>query len=325
MSDWSRRKTHATLKTNMQRLRSTLKLDGLTTWAMTLSSTSPHHSRRCHFVQQRTLLFNLSLLGGNRPNQNPEDRFGYDVRNRIPDLLTGCRRHTGDPEHLDDVHEGIGQPRDDRQPASVSRKRCDRWRLLPTRLTQSDGQLRYNIDKRNHGKEPPEPPASGIRLDLPWVTKSHHDSRSDTQRPALAHRFRSWQSHNENQLDQQERDRQNPIDIPISIVERRTGEANHVLSLLRVELHIKSIVPGVENAEVVVCRDEGHQASDGERCAVLLVDVIDLEPEEYRRTSHPRDAERESVVHRAPASVVPSIDERRHVLRLRACETSLEP
>merc|ERR1712182_34317 len=61
---------------------------------MTLSNNRPHHSRRCYFVQQRPLLFNLALLAGSR-----------------------C--HTGDPEHLDDVHEGIGQPGDDREPTSV--------------------------------------------------------------------------------------------------------------------------------------------------------------------------------------------------------------
>merc|ERR1719161_3135995 len=232
---------------------------------MTLSSTKPPHSRRCYFVQQRPLLFNLALLGGNRPNQDPEDCFGYDVSDRIADLLTGCRRHAGDPDHLDDVHEGIGQPRDDREPASVPRERRDRWCLLLRGFAQPNRQLRHNVEKWNHGKEPPHPPAARIALDLAWIAKSHHHSRGDAQRPALAHRFRGWQSHDENQLDEKERDRQNPVDISIGVIERRTGEADHVVALLRVELHIEGIIPGVENAEVVIDRDEGHQARDGER------------------------------------------------------------
>ena len=178
--------------------------------------------------------------------------------------------------------------------------------------SQSDGELRHNIQEWNHGKAPPLPPASRTVLDLARIAKSHHDRRCDTQPPALARRFLSWQSHNQDQLDEEERDRENPVDIPIGIIERRTSEANRVVALLCVELHIEGIIPGVENAEVVVCRDGGHQTGDGERCAVLLVHVVDLEPEEDRRTSHPRDTERESVVHRAPASVVPSIDEGRH-------------
>merc|ERR1711904_319787 len=144
------------------------------------------------------------------------------------------------------------------------------------------------------------------------MAKNHHIHRGDTQRPALAHRFRRRQSHNENQLDEEQWDGQNPVHIPIGIVERRTREAAHVVALLRVELHVESIIPGVEDAEVVVGRDEGHQAGDGERRSVLLAHVVDLDPEEDRRASHPRDAERESVVHRAPASVVPSIDEGCH-------------
>merc|ERR1719191_1589835 len=279
---------------------------------MTLSSNRPHHSRRCYFVQQRPLLFNLALLGGNRPNQDPEDCFGYDVSDRIADLLAGCRRHTGDPDHLDDVHEGIGQPRDDREPASVARERRDRWCLLLRGFTQPDRQLRHNVEKRNHGKEPPHPPAARAVLDLARIPESHHHRRSHTQRPALAHRFRRWQPHHENQLDEQERHGQNPVDIPIGIVERRTREAHLVVALLCVELHVESIIPGVENAEVVVGRDEGHQAGDGERCSVLLAHVVDLQPEEDRRASHTRDAERESVVHRTPASVVPTVHERRH-------------
>merc|ERR1719428_774579 len=255
---------------------------------MTLSSNRPHHSRRCYFVQQRPLLFNLALLGGNRPNQDPEDRFGYDVRNRIPDLLAGSRCHTGDPEHLDDVHEGIGQPGDDREPTSVSRERRDRWCLLLRGFTQPDRQLRHNVEKRNHGKEPPHPPAARAVLDLARIPESHHHRRGHTQRPALAHCFRRWQAHHEDQLDEEQRDSQDPVDVP------------------------EGIIPGVEDAEVVVGRDEGHEAGDRERRAVLLAHVVDLQPEEDRRTSHTRDAERESVVHRTPASVVPTVHERRH-------------
>jgi len=101
------------------------------------------------------LFFKLGLLCGDGPDQDAEYCFGYDVRNRIADLLAGCRRHTGDPEHLDDVHEGVGQPGDDREPASVPREISNRPLLVPRGLFQSDGQLRHNVDERNHGKEPP--------------------------------------------------------------------------------------------------------------------------------------------------------------------------
>merc|ERR1712026_196033 len=68
---------------------------------------------------QQTTLLKLGLLGGDGPNQDSEDSFGYDICNRVADLLASCCRHSGDPDHLDDVHTGVGQPGDNCQPASI--------------------------------------------------------------------------------------------------------------------------------------------------------------------------------------------------------------
>jgi len=73
---------------------------------------------RC-ILEQAPVFFNLRLLGRDSPDQDAEHGLRDDVRARIPDLLASRRRHAGDPEHLDDVHEGVGQPGDDREPASV--------------------------------------------------------------------------------------------------------------------------------------------------------------------------------------------------------------
>merc|ERR1719433_951025 len=267
------------------------------------------------FSAAHALSLDPALLSGNGPDQHTEDRLGDHVRNRVPDLLASCRRDAGDSHHLDDVHKGIGQPGNDRKPASVSCERCDRLPMCGGQLlrscTQPDGELLHNIQEWNHGKEPPHPSAGWIVLDLAGIAKSHHDGRGDTQIPALAHRLLSWQPHDQDQLDEEERDRENPVDISIGIIEGRTCEEN--LKTFSPSLHIEGIIPGVENTEVVICRDGGHQTGDAERCAVLLVHVVHLEPEEDRRTSHPCNTERESIVHRTPASVIPSIDEGCHV------------
>merc|ERR1719385_161535 len=126
-------------------------------------------------------------------------------------------------------------------------------------------------------------------LDLARIAKSHHDRRGDTQIPAFFYSLLSWQPHDQDQLDEEERDSKNPVDISIGIVEGLTCE--EYLILMPHEFHIEGIIPGIENAEVVVCRDGCHQPGDGQRCAVLLVHVADLEPEEDRRTSHPCNAE----------------------------------
>merc|ERR1712118_73942 len=90
-----------------------------------------------HLRQQSFLRLNLALLGGDGPDQDVEDCFCYDVRNRVSDLLAGRRRNAGDSEHLDDVHEGIGQPGDDRKPASVSRERRDRIPMCGGQLLEA--------------------------------------------------------------------------------------------------------------------------------------------------------------------------------------------
>merc|ERR1711924_369629 len=60
-----------------------------------------------------------------------------------------------------------------------------RWHLLRRSVTQSDGKLRHDVQKRNHRKEPKLPATTWTVLDLTRVAKSHHDGRSKTQAPAL--------------------------------------------------------------------------------------------------------------------------------------------
>merc|ERR550532_195505 len=70
-------------------------------------------------LAQQASLLKLGLFGGDGPNQDSEYSFGYDICDRVANLFASCCRHSGDPDHLDDVHTGIGQPGDDREPASV--------------------------------------------------------------------------------------------------------------------------------------------------------------------------------------------------------------
>merc|ERR1712224_529307 len=99
--------------------------------ASTGTLSSAHRAVLRSIFHQAPLLFQLGLLGGDGPDQDSEYSLSYDVRNRIADLLASRRRHARDPEHLDDVHEGIGQPGDDREPASVPSEGSDGRLLEP--------------------------------------------------------------------------------------------------------------------------------------------------------------------------------------------------
>ena len=88
-----------------------------------------------------------------------------------------------------------------------------------------------------------------------------------------------WESHNQDQLDQQQRDGQEPVAISVSIVEWRTAEA-HLEVAFRVGSHCEGINPRVEDTDIVVAGSGCHQASDGQCSAELLVDLGNLQPEE---------------------------------------------
>merc|ERR1712213_308077 len=57
---------------------------------------------------------------------------------------------------------------------SVRREGSDGRCLLLGSCIQAHSQLCHNIEKWNHGKEPPHPAAARTVLDLAWVAQSHH-------------------------------------------------------------------------------------------------------------------------------------------------------
>ena len=83
-----------------------------------------------------------------------------------------------------------------------------------------------------------------------------HHRRRHAQRPRLARGLLRGKPHHQDQLDEQERHRQQPIHVTVRVVERGPGELNRVVILLGIELHVKCIVPRVEDAEVVIRRNE---------------------------------------------------------------------
>ena len=86
-----------------------------------------------------------------------------------------------------------------------------------------------------------------------------------------------WDSHNQDQLDQQPKDGQEPVDISVSIVEWRTAEA-HLEVAFRVGSHCEGINARVEDTDILVAGNGSHQVSDGQCCAELVVNLGNLQP-----------------------------------------------
>merc|ERR1719316_2068893 len=280
---------------------------------------------------RRQVVDNLVLLArlvrGNGPDQYTEDRLRDHIRNGVADLLRRRCCDARKADHLHDVHAGVGTPRDDREPARVGREGRGLRLHLRGRIRQADGKLPHDIEERDHRHEPPQPAAARLILNLPRVAEANHHRRRHPQRPRLLRGLLRGEPHHQDQLDEQERHREQPVHVAVRVVEREPGELDLVAVLLGVVLHVKRTVPRVEDAEVVIRRNERDDTGDNQRRTILLLEVRDLQPEENRRTPHPCDTEGEGIVDRAPAAVVPAVRERCHANRAGslALSLSLEP
>ena len=96
---------------------------------------------------------------------------------------------------------------------------------------QADDQLLHDITQRHHGHEPPNESLRLIFLNFTGVTKSDHHGSSGAR-----------QTHDTQQLNEEERNRQEPINVTVGVVERRTGEADLVIAKMRDRIaHIEHI------------------------------------------------------------------------------------
>merc|ERR1719313_1866263 len=111
------------------------------------------------------------------PNEHPEHCLGDNVCDRVSDLLISSGNSTCKAYVFDDVHEGIGEPRDSGQVSCTNHETLHRLWLLRSCRVQPCDKGENHISKRNHGQFPPHPTSGQIILDLAWVTQRYHDCR----------------------------------------------------------------------------------------------------------------------------------------------------
>ena len=100
-----------------------------------------------------------------------------------------------------------------------------------------------------------------------------------TQRPWQSASLVSWESHNQGQLNEQERDSQAPVNITVSIVERSSAETRLEI-YLSICSHCECLGPRIEDMDIVVASDGSPQASDGQNNAESLVCLRHPQPKE---------------------------------------------
>merc|ERR550539_2184133 len=220
----------------------------------------------------------LTLCSCDGPNQHAEHCLGNDIGDGVTNLLGTSCECTAQSDHLDDVHAWIGEPRDGGQIASLHNESLGRSRLPLRRFAQANEECIHDIAERNHSQCPPDPSLSIVILDLTRVTKSHHKSRRHTKLPCQISCLISRQSHNQNQLDEQQGHCQEPIHVSVGIIEWSASETHAVLTLSTTVGDLKSGIPRIEDAHIVVGGDGNHQTRDGQCRAVLLLHIRYLQP-----------------------------------------------
>mmetsp|Transcript_43763 Transcript_43763/g.92973 ORF Transcript_43763/g.92973 Transcript_43763/m.92973 type:complete len:281 (-) Transcript_43763:9-851(-) len=251
--------------------------------------------------QQLALTLKARLLVGNSPDHHTEHGLCHNIRHRISNLLVHRRCWARKPDVLNDVYKRICQPRHRGQIPSSRHQPGHRLRLLRSGSAQPDQQREHHIRERDHGQGPPEPTHAQVLLDLTRVPQSNHNRTRHTQLRAQSSCLACRQLHHQDQLDQQQRHGQQPIHVPVGIVERRTRHGDRVgPSHL---LHFESLDPRIEDSEIVVRRDPSHNSGDGQGSPIVPRHIRQLQPEEHGRGAHRSDAERQRIVDSAPLPV----------------------
>merc|ERR1719335_488017 len=266
-----------------------------------------------HSGEQATLL-ELRLGVGDLVDQEPHTALRDDIREAVAALdvqhgLCPWRALAVEPHEWDDIDDRVRQPADHGPPPGLPDEVPDASvRLLLAGLLEPEDQLLNNVAERDHGTGPVVPPFGNARAGeekLTGVPNDDHQGGGDTEAPALGAALFRRQLHAEHDLDEQQRNRQEPVHVTVGVVERHAGQFGIGVSL-RTEVGVLlarvgpgvlvGVNPAVEDTDVVVGGDEGHHAGD-EHCALVLRhDRRHPQPQEQRGGHHGGQREGQDVV-----------------------------
>merc|ERR1711904_686661 len=238
--------------------------------------------------------------------------LGDDVRGGVANLdgNHGASGETSLPvdrahEHRHDEDNWVGAPGEDGGPACPLDLLAASLRLGLLGLLEANEEGVHDVAEWEHGEEPEAPPGAWVSGDLTRVAVENHEAGRDAEGSATLEGLLLGEAHDKDDLDEEQRDGKEPIDISVGIVERNAGGAVAVgLRVAGVVVNLavgdlaRSVrgVEGVEDTEVVVHGDEGHEASEAQGGTVALVEAGEAEEEEDGGGSHGGEAQGEGVV-----------------------------
>merc|ERR1719502_2382444 len=231
--------------------------------------------------------------------------LGDDVGDAVADLDGDNRLGSGDAQHWEQVDNWVGAPRDHSHHLGSGDLAGNSLVLLSSSGgSQADQELVDDVQEEGHGDEPAHPARSQVTShdQLTIVARHNHQGSTQAQAPSLGAELRSWQLHHQQDLDQEQRHSQEPVHVSVGIVEWHTSQLwrTHLqgTSLHRASSVLVGINPRVEDSDVVVGSDEGHQARDDHSRLVPVLHSEGAEPQVHGGGHHARQGEGEHVVHR---------------------------
>merc|ERR1719240_1577554 len=250
---------------------------------------------------QESLLVGLRV--GDLINHDANTALGDDVGDAVANLNANDSMCGIDAEHGEQVHNREGAPTDHGPHLCGADLVGDDWVSLSScGLCKTVEELVDNVQEEDHGQHPAAPTRSEVTGDDEFaiVARCNHEGRADTKVPGLLAEHFVVKLHHEKDLDQEQGHGQEPIHVTIGIVEWHAGQSGGLHrqgTILNCSCRVVvAINPRVEDTDVVVCSNEGHQAGNEDGALVLVCDSCGTEPEVHGRCHHACKSKREAIV-----------------------------
>merc|ERR1712176_752675 len=244
-------------------------------------------------------------------DEEADAALGDHVRHGVADLDGdhGASGETslasgGSRQHWHDVDDGVGAPRDDGCPACPLDLIADSLWLRILGLLEAVEEGVHDVAEWEHRQSPVGPAGGSITGALAWVAVEDHEAGEDAEAQALLLGLLWGQLHHEHDLDQEEGHGEQPVHVAVGIVEGVAGGGVAQLgaALVGVDDTLDDLawgeggVEGVEDADVVVEGDEGHEPSVAQGWLVALGEAAETQEEEGSGRHHASETEGGHVV-----------------------------
>merc|ERR1740117_2294323 len=237
-------------------------------------------------------------------DHNSHTALGDDVGAAVANLNADDGMCGIDAHHGEQVHNGVCAPTDHGPHLSSADLCGDGWVSLSScGLCKTIEELVHNVQEEDHGNEPAHPTRGQVTGDnkLAIVAGGDHEGRANAKVPSLAAECCIVDLHHQKDLDQEQWHGQEPIHVTVGIVEGNAGQGWGLHLQCTVNNLSKRVVicsnPGVEDTDVVVCCNEGHQAGNEHSTLVFVGDSSGTEPKIHGRCHHARKSKGEAIVH----------------------------